>query len=195
MEPEVGDHPSRHRRGSRSTATASRPTAPCRTASDQLPGHGGSAQRARAVAQRGAGANAHPGRVVRARGRNGIPRRTGERDLVQAPEPAQLAGRGSPADDPGRLAAPVCTAGDSGGYPRATAGANKWKVNVTVACQHNPDAGAATATQLTLICELTDRTTNGGGIPIPIKDLPAAGPTTGRSHPRCWTCARSATGG
>ncbi len=74
-------------------------------------------------------------------------------------------------------------AGDSGGYPRATAQAHRWEVNVSVACQHNPDAGPATATQVTLVCELTDRTTNGGGVPIPITDLPAGWPYDGPQPP------------
>ncbi len=86
-------------------------------------------------------------------------------------------------------------AGDSGGYPRATGQARKWEVNVTVACQHNPAAGPATATQVTLVCELTDRTTNGEGVPIPVRTCPRSGPTTGRSCPRCWTCARSGAAG
>ena len=75
------------------------------------------------------------------------------------------------------------SAGDSGGYPAATARANKWSVRVTVACHHNPDAGPATATRATLTCSLTDRTTNGGGIPIPVKDLPAIWPYDGPQPP------------
>ena len=75
------------------------------------------------------------------------------------------------------------SAGDRGGYPAATARANKWAVRVTVACNHNHDAGPATATSVTLTCSLTDRTTNGGGIPIPVKDLPAIWPYDGPQPP------------
>ena len=75
------------------------------------------------------------------------------------------------------------SAGDSGGYPAATARANKWSVRVTVACHHNPDAGPPTATRATLTCSLTDRTTNGGGIAIPVKDLPAIWPYDGPQPP------------
>lgn len=62
--------------------------------------------------------------------------------------------------------------GDRGGFPAATARAHTWKVNVTVLCEHNPDAGPATNTAVTLTCTLTDRTTDAAGVPIPTKDLP-----------------------
>ncbi len=44
-------------------------------------------------------------------------------------------------------------------------------------------ARPATPTRVPLVCEVTDRTTNGGGVPIPVKELPAGWPYDGPQPP------------
>jgi len=73
--------------------------------------------------------------------------------------------------------------GDSGGFPAATARAHKWSVRVAVLCRHNPDAGPASDTAVTLTCAVTDRTVDAGGVPVPHKDLPSIWPYEGAQPP------------
>ncbi len=73
--------------------------------------------------------------------------------------------------------------GDNGGFPAATARQRQWSVLATVACRHNPNAGATTNSQVTLICSVTDRTTDASGIPVPVKDLPGIWPYNGAQPP------------
>ncbi len=73
--------------------------------------------------------------------------------------------------------------GDSGGFPAATARQRQWSVLATVACRHNPDAAVATNSQATLICSVTDRTTDARGVPVPAKDLPGIWPYNGAQPP------------
>jgi len=73
--------------------------------------------------------------------------------------------------------------GDSGGFPAATARQRQWSVLATVACRHNPDAGATTNTEATLICSVTDRTIDASGVTVPVKDLPGMWPYNGSQPP------------
>lgn len=84
--------------------------------------------------------------------------------------------------------------GDSGGFPAAMARTHKWSVRVTVACQHNPDAGPATGALTTLICDLTDRTVDAGGMPVPRRALPSLWPYDG-AQPAALLAMRKVNGG
>ncbi len=73
--------------------------------------------------------------------------------------------------------------GDNGGFPAATARQRQWSVLATVACRHNPDAGATSSTHATLICSVTDRTIDASGGPVAAKDLPGIWPYDGAQPP------------